>query len=79
LLNSINTSLALALDMSISFKCLGTIPFSERVNIFNRDQENKIATLLLKSLFRASDFSATVIIGEFKLRTINIKMGLYLV
>ncbi len=75
-LNSINASVALPPDMSISFKCLEAIPFSERVNIFNRVQGNKIPTLLLKSLFRASDFSAAITIGEFKLRTINIKMGL---
>lgn len=75
-LNSINASVALPPDMSVSFKCLDVIPLSERVNIFNRVQGNKIATLLLKSLFRASDFSATITIGEFNLRTINIKMGL---
>jgi hypothetical protein len=74
--NSINVSVALPPDMSVSFKCLEAIPLSERVNIFNRVQENKIATLLLKSLFRASDFSATITLGEYRLRTINIKMGL---
>jgi hypothetical protein len=75
-ISSINASMALPPDMSITFKCLNEIPPSERDNIFNKVQDSKIATLLLKSLFRASDYSDTIKIGEFKLRSINIKMGL---
>lgn len=75
-LNSINASVALPPDISITFKCLDVIPDSERANIFMQAQESKIATLILKSLFRASDYSDTLKIGEFKLRNINIKMGL---
>lgn len=75
-ISSINASIALPPDMSITFKCLNEIPSSERDNIFNKVQDSKIATLLLKSLFRASDYSDTIKIGEFKLRSINIKMGL---
>lgn len=73
---SINASIALPPDMSITFKCLDEIPVSERANILNKVQDDKIATLLLKSLFRASDYSDTLKIGAYKLRSINIKMGL---
>ena len=75
-ISSINASVALPPDMSITFKCLDEIPVSERVNILNKVQHDKIATLLLKSLFRASDYSDTLKIGAYKLRSINIKMGL---
>jgi hypothetical protein len=35
-----------------------------------------MASLILKSLFKASDFSATVRVGKFKLKTIKITLGL---
>ena len=75
-ISSINASVALPPDISITFKCLDEIPITERVNILNKVQDVKIATLLLKSLFRASDYSDTIKLGEFKLRAISIKMGL---
>ncbi|HEX7358797.1 MAG TPA: hypothetical protein VF270_13875 [Ignavibacteriaceae bacterium] len=75
-LNSINASIALPPDISITFKCLDLIPISERINVFNKAQDSRIATLVLKSLFRASDYSDTIKLGEFKLKTVNIKMGL---
>jgi len=63
-------------DISITFKCLNALPATERNNILSKAQDSKIATMILKSLFKASDYSESIKIGEFKLRSINIKMGL---
>jgi hypothetical protein len=38
--------------------------------------ENKLASILLSSLFKASDFAEKIKVGELKLKTINIKLGL---
>ena len=75
-LNSINASIALPPDISMTFKCLDIIPISGRITVFNKAQDSKIATLVLKSLFRASDYSDTIKLGVFKLKSVNIKMGL---
>jgi hypothetical protein len=75
-LSSINASIALPPDISISFKCLNALPISERNNILSKAQDSKITTMILKSLFKASDYSESIKIGEFKLRSVNIKMGL---
>ena len=55
---------------------LNAIPGSERNNILSKAQDSKIAMMILKSLFKASDYSESIKIGEFILRSINIKMGL---
>ena len=75
-LSSINASIALPPDISIIFKCLNALPGSERNNILSKAQDSKIAMMILKSLFKASDYSESIKIGEFILRSINIKMGL---
>ena len=48
----------------------------ERNNILSKAQDSKIATMILKSLFKASDYSESIKIGELKLKSINIKLGL---
>ncbi len=75
-LSSINASIALPPDISITFKCLNAIPVTERNDILSKVQDSKITAMILKSLFKASDYSESIKIGEFKLRSINIKMGL---
>jgi hypothetical protein len=61
--------------ISVSFKCLEAIPESERAQIFTKAENNKVATIILKSLFKASDFSDVVKIGEFRLRSVTLKLG----
>jgi hypothetical protein len=75
-LSTINASVSIPPDISISFKCLDTIPVEMRQEFQSNIGENKIASLILASLFKASDFAATMKMGEFKLKSINIKLGL---
>ena len=75
-LSSINASVSIPPDISISFKCLDGVPIDNRPGLLKETGENKIATIILKSLFKASDFAAAMKMGEFKLKSINIKLGL---
>ena len=75
-ISSINASVSIPPDISISFKCLDTIAMEKREELLEKAKENKIAAIILKSLFKASDFSDTIKMGSFKLKTINIKLGL---
>ncbi len=75
-INGINASVSIPPDINISFKCLGEITGAERVKILDKAEKNTLALLIVKSLFKASDFSDAVKIGDFRLRTINLKLGL---
>lgn len=75
-LNSINASVSIPPDISISFKYLDSAPLEKREELLGIVRENKIAVIILKSLFKASDFAESIKMGNFKLRTINVKLGL---
>jgi hypothetical protein len=75
-ISSINASVSIPPDISISFKCLDSIAVERREELLEKANENKIAMIILISLFKASDFSDTIKMGSFKLKTINIKLGL---
>ena len=75
-LSSINASVSIPPDISISFKCLDSIPVEKRHDLLEQAKENKIALIILRSLFKASDFSEAMKIGSFKLKSINMKLGL---
>jgi len=75
-LGAIYASVSIPPDISISFKCLDTVAIEKREELLERAKENKIAVIILKSLFKASDYSETIRMGNFKLKTINIKLGL---
>lgn len=75
-ISSINASVSIPPDISISFKCLDTVALEKREELLEKANENKIAMIILISLFKASDFSETIKMGSFKLKTINIKLGL---
>jgi hypothetical protein len=72
----INVSLGLPPDISISFKFLGSVDDIKRKEIEIKVAESKLASILLSSLFKASDFAEKIKVGELKLKTINIKLGL---
>jgi hypothetical protein len=72
----INVSLGLPPDISISFKFLGSVDYAKRNEIEMKVAENKLASILLNSLFKASDFTEKIKLGEMKLNSINIKLGL---
>ncbi|MDZ7624055.1 MAG: hypothetical protein U5J96_06355 [Ignavibacteriaceae bacterium] len=75
-LSSINASVSIPPDISISFKYLDSAPVEKREELIGKAKENKIAVIILKSLFKASDFSESLKMGNFKLKTINVKLGL---
>lgn len=75
-LSSLNASVSVPPDISISFKCLDTILQDERSALLEKTSENKLALLILKSLFKASDFAESMKMGNYKLKSINIKLGL---
>ncbi|MCU0333027.1 MAG: hypothetical protein MUC75_06685 [Ignavibacteriaceae bacterium] len=75
-IGSISASVSIPPDISISFKCLDTVALEKREELLEKAKENKIAMIILISLFKASDFSETLKMGSFKLKTINIKLGL---
>ncbi len=75
-LSSINASVSIPPDISISFKCLDSIPVEKRDDLLEQAKENKIVLIILRSLFKASDFSEAMKMGRFKLKSINIKLGL---
>lgn len=75
-LKGITVGLAIPPVIKIAFNCLQSIPESERQKMLDKAGESKITILILKSLFKASDFSDTIKIGEIKLSTIEITLGL---
>jgi hypothetical protein len=75
-LNSINASVSIPPDISVSFKYLDSAPLEKREELLGTVKENKIAAIILKSLFKASDYSESIKMGNFKLKTINVKLGL---
>ncbi len=74
-IKGIDASISVPPGMSITFKCLEVIPVSEREQIYIKAENNRIASIILKSLFKASDFSDLVKIGDFRLRSVTLKLG----
>jgi hypothetical protein len=74
--SGINVSLGLPPDISISFKFLGSVEEVKRKEIETKLGENKSALIILNSLFKASDYTEKIKVGELKLKSINIKLGL---
>lgn len=74
--NSLNASLGLPPEISLSFLFIGAVDKAGRENILSQATESKLVTILLKSLFKASDFAETIKIGDMKLKSINITLGL---
>lgn len=72
----INISLGLPPDISIAFKFLGSVDDNKRKEIEIKVAESKLGSILLNSLFKASDFAEKIKVSELKLKTINIKLGL---
>jgi len=75
-IGSINANVSLPPEISITFKYLDSAPVEKREGLIERAKDNKVAVIILKSLFKASDYSEAMKIGSFKLKTINIKLGL---
>jgi hypothetical protein len=74
--SGINVSLGLPPDISISFKFLGSVDEAKRKEIETKLGENKSALIILNSLFKASDYTEKIKVGELTLKSINIKLGL---
>jgi hypothetical protein len=74
--SGINVSLGLPPDISIAFKFLGLVTEAKRQEIETKLGENKSALIILNSLFKASDYTEKIKVGDLTLRSINIKLGL---
>jgi hypothetical protein len=72
----INVSLGLPPEISISFKFLGSVDEEKRKEIVSKVSEYKLASIILSSLFKASDYTENIKVGELKLKTINVKLGI---
>lgn len=75
-IGGINSSLGIPPDITIVFKFLGTIDTEKRKLVLEEAEENKLVIIILESLFKASDFSEKIKVGELTLKTINVKLGL---
>lgn len=75
-IQGLNASLSIPPDISLTFKFLGAVDKALRVDILSRASENKLATIMLRSLFKASDFAEIVKVGQLKLKSIDITLGL---
>jgi hypothetical protein len=75
-IGGINVSLGLPPDISVSFKFLGSVDENKRNEIESKTTDSKLASIILSSLFKASDFAEKIKVGDLKLKSINIKLGL---
>ena len=75
-LGSINANVSLPPEISITFKYLDSAQVEKRDGLIEKAKDNKVAVIILKSLFKASDFSESIKLGNYKLKTINVKLGL---
>lgn len=75
-LGSINANVSLPPEISITFKYLDSAPVEKRDGLIEKAKDNKVAVIILKSLFKASDFSESIKLGNYKLKSINVKLGL---
>ena len=75
-LGSINANVSLPPEIGITFKYLDSAPVEKRDELIQKAKGNKVALIILKSLFKASDFSESIKLGNFKLKSINVKLGL---
>lgn len=75
-IGSINANVSLPPEISITFKYLDSAPVEKRDGLIQKAKENKVAVIILKSLFKASDFSESIKLGNYKLKSINVKLGL---
>jgi hypothetical protein len=75
-LSSINASLGLPPEISIAFKCMNAISAEEREAVLLKAKESKMASIIIRSLFKASDYSKAIKVGKFNLKTITITLGL---
>jgi len=75
-LGSINANVSLPPEISITFKYLDSAPLEKREGLIQKANDNKVAVIILKSLFKASDFSESIKLGSYKLKSINVKLGL---
>lgn len=75
-IGGITASVSIPPDISISFKFLGSVDELKREEIKSQIIDDKMAVILLNSLFKASDYTEKIRVGDISLKTINIKLGL---
>lgn len=75
-LDSINASLGLPPALTLSFQYKNQISDDERAQILEAAKENKMISIIVSCLFKADEFYEKIKMGNYKLTTVNITLGL---
>lgn len=75
-LSSLGVTLGIPPDVSASFALKEKINEEARSKVLEEAKDNKIITLILKCLFKAEDFYEKLKMGNFKLGSVDIILGL---
>lgn len=72
----INTSLGLPPTFSLTYHFLNDVSELDRKNILEENQDKKITTIILKTLFKSTAYAQSLKMGTFKLNEVSIQLGL---
>lgn len=75
-LSSINVSLGLPPQMSLSFNYQSKVADEEKNKLLTEVEGRKVLSIILKCLFKAGDFYTSVQFKEFKLGSVDISLSL---
>jgi hypothetical protein len=73
---SITVSMGLPPDISSKFKMISKVSSDEQKKLLTQTEDNKILKVVLSCLFKANNFCDMIQLGDFKLDSVNIKLGL---
>ena len=74
--NQIEITLGLPPDLVLEFSKNESISGEEKNQITEETKDNKIVSLIIKSLFKANDFADSLKIGDRKLKSVEITLGI---
>ena len=75
-LNQIEITLGLPPDLVLEFSKKESISDEEENQLIEETKDNKIVSLIIKSLFKANDFANSLKIGDRKLKSVEITFGI---
>lgn len=75
-ISELGVSLGLPPEVTGIFLCEREISHEEKEALLKETEEKTMVNMILKSLFKASDFYHSLKLGNFKLKSISLSMGL---